>query len=83
MVVAAAGFSSRSALGGPDGIETAAPLARTGMVSPALASRTAPRYPEALSANMVRSLRTLRERNHGSHYGFVEEGVIFSTLQPG
>jgi hypothetical protein len=22
-------------------------------------------------------------RNHGSHYGFVEQGVIFSTLQPG
>ena len=22
-------------------------------------------------------------RNHGSHYGFIENGVIFSTLQPG
>jgi hypothetical protein len=25
----------------------------------------------------------LAERNHGSHYGFIEEGVIFSKLQPG
>jgi hypothetical protein len=25
----------------------------------------------------------LAEQNHGSHYGFVEEGVIFSKLQPG
>ena len=26
---------------------------------------------------------SLAERNHGSHYGFVEEGVVFSKLQPG
>ncbi len=25
----------------------------------------------------------LAQRNHGSHYGFIEEGVLFSKLQPG
>jgi len=24
-----------------------------------------------------------RRVNHGSHYGFVEQGVVFSSLQPG
>jgi hypothetical protein len=26
---------------------------------------------------------TLSQVNHGSHYGFIEQGTIFSTLQPG
>ena len=25
----------------------------------------------------------LAGRNHGSHYGFIEQGVVFSKLQPG
>ena len=25
----------------------------------------------------------LAQKNHGSHYGFVENGVVFSKLQPG
>jgi hypothetical protein len=71
-------------LPGPDGIDTAAPLARTGMVSPPLAARTV----AAFAGGFKRDHGAFRygpfaERNHASHYGFVEEGVIFSTLQPG
>jgi hypothetical protein len=71
-------------IAGPDGIDTAAPLARTGMVSPALALRTVATF----AGGFKRDHGAFRygpfaERNHGSHYGFVEEGVTFSTLQPG
>jgi hypothetical protein len=71
-------------LPGPDGINTAAPLARTGMVSPPQAARTV----AAFAGGFKREHGAFRygpfaERNHASHYGFVEEGVIFSTLQPG
>ena len=71
-------------LPGPDGIDSAAPLARTGMVSPPLASRTVATF----AGGFKRDHGAFRygpfaERNHASHYGFVEEGVIFSTLQPG
>jgi hypothetical protein len=71
-------------LPGPDGIDAAAPLARTGMVSPPLASRTVATF----AGGFKRDHGAFRygpfaERNHASHYGFVEEGVIFSTLQPG
>jgi hypothetical protein len=71
-------------LPGPDGIDAAAPLARTGMVNPAQSSRTV----AAFAAGFKRDHGAFRYgpfavRNHGSHYGFVEQGVIFSTLQPG
>jgi hypothetical protein len=69
---------------GPDGIDTAAPLARTGMVNPVHASRTVATF----AGGFKRDHGAFRygpfaERNHGSHYGFLEQGVIFSTLQPG
>jgi hypothetical protein len=72
------------ALPGPDGIGTIAPLARTGMVSPALNPRTA----AAFTAGFKRQHGAFRygplsERNHGSHYGFIEQGAILSKLQPG
>jgi hypothetical protein len=71
-------------LPGPDGIDTAAPLARTGMVSPPLSSRTVATF----AGGFKRDHGAFRYgpfavRNHGSHYGFIEEGVTFSTLQPG
>ena len=28
-------------------------------------------------------METWRSKNHGSHYGFIENGVVFSKLQPG
>jgi hypothetical protein len=71
-------------LPGPDGIGTAAPLARTGMVNPIQSSRTV----AAFAGGFKRDHGAFRYgpyagRNHGSHYGFLEQGVIFSTLQPG
>lgn len=71
-------------LPGPDGIDTAAPLARTGMMSP----RLAPRAVATFAGGFKREHGAFRygalaQRNHGSHYGFVEQGVAFSRLAPG
>ena len=71
-------------LPGPDGVGSPAPLVTIGMVSPALAGRTV----AAFTGGFKREHGAFRygdlaTRNHGSHYGFVEQGVIFSKLQPG
>ena len=71
-------------LPGPDGVGSPAPLVTNGMVSPAEAGRTV----AAFAGGFKRSHGAFRsgplaERNHGSHYGFIEQGVIFSKLQPG
>lgn len=71
-------------LPGPDGVASAAPLVTNGMVSPA----DVPRTVAAFTGGFKRSHGAFRwgrlaERNHGSHYGFIEQGVIFSKLQPG
>lgn len=71
-------------LPGPDGIGTVAPLVSTGMIGPEDAGRTAAAFAGGFKrthgAFMWGELAT---KNHGSHYGFMENGVIFSTLQPG
>jgi hypothetical protein len=71
-------------LAGPDGIGSDAPLARNGMVSPSLT----PRVAVAFAGGFKREHGAFRfgdlaTRNHGSHFGFMQEGVIFSKLQPG
>jgi hypothetical protein len=76
--------SQDPSLPGPDGIGSAAPLVTNGMVSPQDVERTV----GAFTGGFKRSHGAFRygalaNRNHGSHYGFMEEGVIFSTLQPG
>lgn len=73
-----------SGLPGPDGVRTAEPLARTGMVSPALARRTVATFAAGFKREHgAFKWGELSTRNHGSHYGFIEQGVIFSKLQPG
>jgi hypothetical protein len=71
-------------LPGPDGIANAAPLIRTGMVSPALQSRVVATFTGGFKrehgAFRYGALATV---NHASHYGFVEQGVVFSRLNPG
>ena len=69
---------------GPDGIDTAAPLVRTGMLCPAVAARVVAtfsggfkRYHGAFKSG------DLSARNDGSHYGFIENGVVFSRMVPG
>lgn len=71
-------------LPGPDGVGTAAPLVLNGMVSPAEAPRTI----AAFAGGFKRShgafkFGPLAQSNHGSHYGFIQDGIVFSKLQPG
>jgi len=71
-------------LPGPDGIGTIAPLISTGLINPMDINRTA----AAFTGGFKRIHGALRYgplglRNHGSHYGFLENGVVFSKLQPG
>jgi hypothetical protein len=71
-------------LPGPDGVASTAPLVTNGLVSPTDVDRTI----AAFAAGFKRSHGAFRYgllslRNHGSHYGFIEQGVVFSKLQPG
>ncbi|GAA4257129.1 hypothetical protein [Azospirillum formosense] len=73
-----------SALPGPDGIGTIAPLVGTGMVPPPLAGRTVATFTGGFKrAHGAFRYGDLAQRNHGSHYGFIEAGVVLSALQPG
>jgi hypothetical protein len=72
------------ALAGPDGIETIEPLVRTGMLSPTEASRVAATFTGGFKrAHGAFRWSSLALTDHGSHYGFVENGVVLSKLQPG
>ena len=71
-------------LPGPDGIGSIAPLIATGLLSPADLRRTV----AVFTGGFKRTHGAFKQgelalRNHGSHYGFVENGVVFSKLQPG
>jgi len=71
-------------LSGPDGIDSPAPLVITGMVSPSEQPRTVATFAGGFKREHgAFRFGPLAERNHGSHYGFVEQGVVFSKLQPG
>jgi hypothetical protein len=70
-------------LPGPDGIGTRAPLTSTGMISPELAGITVAAFAGGFKrAHGAFKYGPLASVNHGSHYGFVENGVVFSKLQP-
>jgi hypothetical protein len=76
--------SQDSRLPGPDGVENAAPLVTNGMISPADAPATVAAFAGGFKrGHGAFKYGPLALRNHGSHYGFIEEGVIFSKLQPG
>ena len=70
-------------MSGPDGFNTVSPLVRLGMVSPALTERTIATFTAGFKrqhgAFKYGDYPTL---NSGSHYGFIEHGVILSKLQP-
>jgi len=71
-------------LPGPDGIDSAVPLVNTGMVPPTDTARTVAAFAGGFKREHgAFRFGPLAERNHGSHYGFVEQGVVFSKLQPG
>jgi hypothetical protein len=71
-------------LPGPDGIGTIAPLVSTGLIDPMDASRTVATFTGGFK-RIHGAFRSgpLAQVNHGSHYGFLQQGVLFSTLQPG
>jgi hypothetical protein len=72
------------ALRGPDGIDTVEPLVRTGMVSPVEATRVAATFTGGFKrTHGAFRMSPLAEINHGSHYGFIENGVVLSKLQRG
>ncbi len=76
--------SRDDSLPGPDGIGSVAPLINTGLLSPAKALRTV----ATLTGGFKRDhgafkYGDLALKNRGSHYGFIENGVVFSKLQPG
>lgn len=71
-------------LPGPDGIGTVQPLVMTGMVPPWHAADTL----AVFAGGFKRSHGAFQSGplslvNGGSHYGFIEDGVILSRLQPG
>jgi hypothetical protein len=73
-----------SRLPGPDGINNAAPLVRTGMLAPTLLPRVVATFTGGFKREHgAFHAGALASVNHGSHYGFIEQGVVFSRLQPG
>ena len=71
-------------LPGPDGIGTITPLVSTGLVSPQSAKTTVATFAGGFKRmHGAFKYGRLATVNHGSHYGFVENGVVFSKLQPG
>lgn len=73
-----------AALTGPDGIGTIDPLVRTGMLSPVEAEHVAAAFTGGFKrTHGAFRFSPLAQREHGSHYGFVENGVVLSKLHPG
>ncbi len=71
-------------LPGPDGIGTIAPLISTGLIRPDIGRKTVAAFTGGFKrAHGAFRYGDLALRNHGSHYGFIESGVVFSKLQPG
>jgi len=69
---------------GPDGVGTPVPLVTTGMVNPAIAGRVVATFTGGFKRQHgAFKWGPLAERNRASHYGFIEQGVVFSKLQPG
>jgi hypothetical protein len=73
-----------ASLPGPDGIGTISPLVSTGLVSPENAQRTVAAFTGGFKrAHGAFRYGELASKNYGTHYGFLENGVVFSKLQPG
>ncbi len=71
-------------LPGPDGIGDIAPLVGTGLLPPDEVGRTVAAFTAGFKrAHGAFLTGDLSLVNHGSHYGFIENGVVFSKLQPG
>lgn len=74
----------KAGLPGPDGIDRIAPLVVNGMVGPHLLARTVATFTGGFKREHgAFQYGALALQNHGSHYGFVEHGVVLSKLMPG
>jgi hypothetical protein len=72
-----------SRLAGPDGIGSVAPLVVNGIVNPTLVDHVAATFAGGFKREHgAFRFGALAQRNHGTHYGFIEQGVVFSKLQP-
>ena len=77
-------LSPNSKLPGPDGISNPAPIVTTGMLSPALLGRVVGTFTGGFKREHGAFKHgDLAKANHSSHYGFIENGVVFSKLHPG
>jgi hypothetical protein len=71
-------------LPGPDGIGNVAPVINTGMLAPYKSERVIATFAGGFKRHHgAFSYTEFALRNHGSHYGFVENGVVMSKLLPG
>jgi hypothetical protein len=71
-------------LPGPDGIGSIAPLISTGLIRPDDGRRTVATFTGGYKrTHGAFKYGEFALKNHGSHYGFMENGVVFSKLQPG
>ena len=69
---------------GPDGFETPAPLVTNGIVSPAIVDRVVATFAGGFKREHGAFVYgELSRIHHASHYGFIEQGVVFSKIQPG
>ncbi len=68
---------------GPDGIGTIKPLVGTGRIPPYLLTRMVATFAAGFKRNhSAFKWGPLSRINNGSHYGFIEHGVVLSKLQP-
>ena len=69
---------------GPDGIGTISPLVGAGLIDPVSGRRTVAVFTGGFKREHgAFKYGQLANVNHGSHYGFVQNGVVLSKLQPG
>ena len=68
---------------GPDGFESAEPVIRTGGINPVDSARVVATFIAGYKrSHGAFKWGELAQKNQGSHYGFVENGVVFSRLVP-
>lgn len=69
---------------GPDGFDTKAPFVSIGAVPPYLAPRTVATFAGGFKRKHgAFNCGDLSAVNNSNHFGFVEQGVVFSRLNPG
>lgn len=70
-------------LSGPDGVDTFEPIVPLGFISPEEAERVVSTFTGGFKrTHGAFKWGELSRKNRGSHYGFIENGTVFSTLQP-